>query len=344
MHLARKRSALAAFFILATSSNLSFAPIAPVADPLDQWAQWRGPLASGVAPRGNPPIHWSEESNIRWTHRLEEAGARVVYGVVGYKTHAKTVLVIRKEEQGVRRYVHIGTGNYNAATARAYTDLGLMSADPDLGADLNDFFNELIGAAGPPQKQFRRLLVAPNSLVQETLRMIKREVEHAKAGRPARIQAKLNGLADRKVVKALYKAARKGVKIDLIVRAICTLRPGVDGLSQGIHVRSILGRFLEHARIFYFENAGQSEYYIGSADWRARNLRRRVEVVTPIDDPAARAVLRAILDEQLSDPRAWILRPDGVYERLRGEGVTAQQHFMTTGGGVESKGGESPAR
>ena len=145
----------------------------------------------------------------------------------------------------------------------------------------------------------------------------------------------MNGLADRKVVKSLYKAARKGVKVDLIVRAICILRPGVEGLSQGIHVRSILGRFLEHARIFCFENAGQSEYYIGSADWRPRNLRRRVEVVTPIDDPAARAVLRVVLDKQLSDPRAWILRPDGVFERLRGAGVTAQQHFMTTGVGVE---------
>lgn len=278
---------------------------------------------------------FDEESNIQWTRRLAAAGARVVYGVVGFKTHAKTALVVRKEAEGVRRYVHIGTGNYNAATARFYTDFGLMSADPDLGADLNDFFNELTGAAGPPQTRFRRLLVAPNSLVQEIERMIKREVEHAKAGRPARIQAKVNGLADRKVVRALYKAARKGVRVDLIVRSICTLRPGVEGLSEGIHVRSILGRFLEHSRIVYFENAGQSEYYMGSADWRARNLRRRVEVMTPVDDPAARAVLRAVLDRQLEDPRAWVLRPDGVYERLRGEGPSSQQHFMSTGGEVE---------
>jgi len=278
---------------------------------------------------------FDEESNILWTHRLKEAGASVVYWVVGYKIHAKTTLVVRKERQGLRRYVHIGTGNYNATTARFYTDLGLMSADPDLGADLNDFFNELTVAAGPPERKFRRLLVAPHSLVQEISRMIKREVEHAKAGRPALIQAKVNGLADRLVVEALYEASQRGVKIDLIVRSICTLRPGVEGLSDGIHVRSILGRFLEHSRIFYFENAGQGEYYIGSADWRARNLRRRVEVVTPIDDPSARAVLRAVLDQQLADPRAWVLRPDGVYERLRGEGVTAQQHFMTTAGGVE---------
>ena len=271
---------------------------------------------------------FDEESNIEWTHRLTEAGAHVVYGVVGYKTHAKTALVVRQESDGVKRYVHIGTGNYNAATARFYTDLGLMSADPDLGADLNDFFNELTGGAGPPQKDFRRLLVAPSSLVQGIERMIEREIEHARAGRPARIQAKLNGLADREVVKLLYKAAQAGVKIDLIIRSICTLRPGVPGLSEGIQVRSILGRFLEHSRIVYFENAGQSEYYIGSADWRARNLRRRLEVVTPVDDPEARKVLRAVLDAQLADPRAWILRPDGVWERLSGEGLTSQQHFM----------------
>ena len=166
--------------------------------------------------------------------------------------------------------------------------------------------------------------------------MIKREVEHAKAGRPAHIQAKVNGLADRKIVKALYKASRKGVPVDLIVRSICTLRPGVSGLSDRIHVRSILGRFLEHSRILYFENAGQSEYYIGSADLRARNLRRRVEVVSPVDDPAARAVLRSVIDRQLADPRAWVLRPDGVFERLRGEGDTAQEHFMATGGAVEA--------
>jgi polyphosphate kinase len=271
---------------------------------------------------------FDEESNIRWTHRLKEAGARVVYGVVGYKTHAKTALVVRRESGGVRRYVHVGTGNYNAATARFYTDLGLMSADPDLGADLNDFFNELTGGAGPPQKQFRRLLVAPHSLVQGIERMIEREVGHARAGRPARIQAKLNGLADRSIVKQLYRASGEGVTIDLVVRSICTLRPGVPGLSERVRVRSILGRFLEHSRIYHFENAGQGEYYIGSADWRARNLRRRVEVVTPVDDPSARAVLRSVLDAQLEDPRAWVLRPDGVFERLRGEGLGSQEVLM----------------
>jgi len=278
---------------------------------------------------------FDEESNIHWTRTLGNAGARVVYGVPGYKTHAKTALVVRKEEGGVRRYVHIGTGNYNATTARFYTDFGLMSADPDLGADLNDFFNELTGGVGPPQKQFRRLLVAPHSLVQGLDRMIEREIEHARAGRPARIQVKVNGLADGKVVKALYEAAQAGVKIDLIVRSICTLRPGVPGLSEGVQVLSILGRFLEHSRVYYFENAGQSEYYIGSADWRARNLRRRVEVVTPVDDDAARAVLRAVIDAQLADPRAWVLRPDGIFERRTGTGPDAQHQMMARRGGID---------
>ncbi len=277
---------------------------------------------------------FDEESNIHWTRTLREAGANVVYGVVGYKTHAKTALVIRKEDGGVRRYVHVGTGNYNSTTARFYTDLGLMSADPDLGADLNDFFNELTGGAGPPQKEFRRLMVAPHSLASGVERMIDREIEHARAGRNARIQVKVNGLSDRKVVRRLYEAACSGVVVDLLVRSICTLRAGVPGLSEGVTVRSVLGRFLEHARIYYFENAGQSEYWIGSADWRKRNLRRRVEVVAPVDDPAARRMLRRILDTQLDDRRAWILRPDGAYERLRGDGPDAQHRLMATRGGA----------
>lgn len=275
---------------------------------------------------------FDEESNIDWTHRLAEAGAHVVYGIVGFKTHAKTALVVRKHEGGVRRYVHIGTGNYNAATARFYTDLGLMSADPDLGADLNDFFNELTGSSGPPVKQYRRLLVAPNSLRQELRRLIDREIEHAEAGRPARIRAKMNGLSDKKIIRGLYRAAQAGVEIDLTVRAICTLRPGVPGLSDGIQVRSLLGRLLEHARIYYFENAGQSEYYIGSADWRGRNLRRRVEVITPVDDPQARAHLQNMLDVEANDPRAWVLRADGAYERKTGKGLTSQERFLAEWG------------
>ena len=275
---------------------------------------------------------FDEESNIEWTHKLKAAGAHVIYGVLGYKTHAKTALVVRREAGHVRRYVHIGTGNYNVNTSRFYTDLGLISADADLGADLNDFFNALTGSGGPPDRRFRRLLVAPASLGQELERMIAREAEHARTGRAARIQAKMNGLADRNIVKALYRASRVGVDVDLVVRSICTLRAGVPGLSDRITVRSILGRFLEHARIYYFENAGQSEYYIGSADWRARNLRTRVEVVTPVDDPSARSVLRAILDAQLADDTAWALRPDGVFERLEGQRGGSQDRFMRTGG------------
>lgn len=279
---------------------------------------------------------FDEESNIEWTHRLVEAGAHVITGVPGYKTHAKTALVVRREAGGVKRYVHVGTGNYNAQTARFYTDLGLMSADPELGADLNEFFNELTGSERPPDRRFRRLLVAPSSLAQELTRMIEREAEHAAAGRPARIRAKMNGLADRKVVGALYDASRAGVKIELVVRSICTLRPGVPGLSENIHVRSILGRLLEHARIFRFENGGQPEYYIGSADWRARNLRKRVEVVAPVLDPAARSMLETILETELADPKAWVLRADGVYERLRREGPTAQERFLAAAGVLEA--------
>lgn len=271
---------------------------------------------------------FDEESNIQWTRRLIEAGGHVVYGVVGYKTHAKTALVVRREGDGVRRYVHVGTGNYNATTSRFYTDLGLLSADPDLGADLNDFFNELTGSSGPPVKAYRRLLVAPNSLPQALQRLIEREAAHARAGRRARIQAKLNGLTDRRTVQALYLAAQQGVDVDLVVRAVCTLRPGVPGLSERIRVRSILGRFLEHARIFYFENAGEGEYFIASADWRRRNLRKRVEVAVPVDDPGARRRLRAILDAEMEDPRAWVLRPDGAYERGAGRGRTTQERAL----------------
>jgi len=271
---------------------------------------------------------FDEESNIHWTHRLTEAGGHVVYGLVGLKTHAKTALVVRREEGGLRRYVHVGTGNYNASTARFYTDLGLLSADPELGADLADFFNELTGAAGPPTKTYRRLWVAPTSLASNLLRCIEREAAHARAGRPARIQAKMNGITDRKTVKALYRAARDGVSIDLVVRAVCTLRPGVPGLSENISVRSILGRFLEHARIVRFENGGEPEFYIGSADWRRRNLHKRVEVLAPVRGEGPKARLQEILDAELGSARAWILRPDGAYERSGGEGEEAQVRFL----------------
>jgi len=258
---------------------------------------------------------FDEERNIEWAKKLEQAGIRVVYGLVELKTHAKTALIVRRERDGIRRYVHIGTGNYNAATAALYTDVGLLSADPDLGADLNDLFNELSGSSRPPQTAFRRILVSPTYLASRLVELIDREAEHARAGRDARIRAKLNGLTDPEIITALYRASQAGVDVALVVRGVCTLRPGVVGLSERIRVVSVLGRFLEHARIYAFANDADAGYYIGSADWRVRNLRRRVEVVTPVRDAAACARLDAILDAELDDPTAWDLDPDGAYHR-----------------------------
>ena len=258
---------------------------------------------------------FDEERNIEWAKKLEQAGIRVVYGLVELKTHAKIALIVRRERDGIRRYVHIGTGNYNAATAALYTDVGLLSADPELGADLNDLFNELSGSSRPPQTAFRRILVSPTYLANRLIELIDREAQHARAGRDARIRAKLNGLTDPEIITALYRASQAGVDVALVVRGVCTLRPGVVGLSERIRVVSVLGRFLEHARIYAFANDADAEYYIGSADWRVRNLRRRVEVVTPVRDAVARARLDAILDAELDDPTAWDLDPDGGYHR-----------------------------
>ena len=258
---------------------------------------------------------FDEERNIHWAKKLEQAGIHVVYGLVRLKTHAKTALVVRREKDTVRRYVHIGTGNYNGATAKFYTDLGLLSCRQKLGADLSDLFNELTGSSRPPQSKFRRLLVAPKRMRKAFLKMIEREAEHARSGGGGRIRVKLNGLADKEIIGALYSASQAGVEIDLIIRGICALRPGVPGLSDRIRVYSILGRFLEHARIYHFENAGEPEYYIGSADWRPRNLRRRVEVVTPVADPDACERLKEILDRELDDPFAWQMNSDGSYTR-----------------------------
>jgi polyphosphate kinase len=258
---------------------------------------------------------FDEARNIDWVRRLEEAGVQVVYGVEGLKNHAKVGLVVRREGEGLRRYVHLGTGNYNASTARFYTDLGLLSADPELGADVNDLFNELTGSSQPPAGAYRRLIVAPKGLLPWLLDQIAQETTLAKAGQPARIRAKLNGLADGEVIQALYRASQAGVEIDLVIRGLCTLRPGVSGLSERIRVVSILGRFLEHARVYHFGAGGADRYYIGSADWRPRNLRRRVEVVTPISDPGSRQRVAGLLDLELADPRAWALQPDGSYLR-----------------------------
>jgi len=254
---------------------------------------------------------FDEESNIEWARHLRQHGIHVIYGIPGLKVHAKVALVVRRETAGVRRYAYVGTGNLNATTAAAYTDLGILSADPGLGEDVNELFNILSGAGGTPV--FKHLLVAPYNMRRRFLEMIAREAEHARAGRGGHIQAKFNGLADREMIAALYRASRAGVQVDLIVRSLCSLRPGVRGLSDNIRVFSILGRYLEHARIFRFANAGEPEYFIGSADWRTRNLSRRVEVVAPIRDPAHRARLDAILAAQLDDPYAWELGPDGTY-------------------------------
>jgi polyphosphate kinase len=259
---------------------------------------------------------FDETRNVGWVRRLEEAGATVVYGVVGLKNHAKVGLVLRREDAGLRHYVHIGTGNYNAATAKVYTDLSLFSADRELGADLHDLFNQLTGSSRGPTGTFRRIAVAPDGLLPWLLESIEREREHALAGRPARIRAKINGIADTEVVQALYRASRAGVAIELVVRGLCVLRPGVPGHSETIRVVSRLGRFLEHARIYHFADGGEERYYIGSADWRPRNLRRRVEVVTPVTDAAARATLDGILTRELNEPGGWLLHPDGSYTRM----------------------------
>lgn len=266
------------------------------------------------------------ETNTEWVRKLERARVHVVYGLVNLKTHSKLAMVVRRENGAVRRYVHVGTGNYNAATARLYTDLGLLSSEEDLGADINDLFNQLIGSSRPSQSGFRRLLVAPGNMLPRFVALIEREAEHARRGEPAGIRIKVNGLGDVEVVRALYRASQVGVPIDLVVRGICTLRPEVPGLSKGIRVVSVMGRFLEHGRIYHFRHGGDDEYYIGSADWRPRNLRRRVEVVTSVIEPSARERLDHILTTELADPTAWDLQSDGSYvRRSPGASTTARR-------------------
>ena len=258
---------------------------------------------------------FDEAQNVHWARQLAKAGIHVVHGLVGLKNHAKIALVVRREGNTLRRYVHVGTGNYNAATARFYTDLGLFSADEVLAADVSELFNELTGSSRGPSAPYRRLLVAPHALLPELIARIDRETEHARTGRKSGIRVKLNGLSDPEIIAALYRASQAGVPVELIVRGICRLRPGVPGLSEGIRVVSLLGRFLEHARIYRFANDGDTEYFIGSADWRPRNLRRRIETVAPVVDAESRARLDAVLDRELADAAAWVLRADGTYRR-----------------------------
>jgi polyphosphate kinase len=258
---------------------------------------------------------FDEQNNIAWARTLESYGIHVAYGLPGLKTHAKTVLVVRRDGDGIRRYVHVGTGNYNSKTARLYTDMGLLTCNPSIGADLSDLFNSLTGVSR--QKFYRKLLVAPANLRERVLELIAREAAHARAGRGGRIIAKMNALVDAKIIAALYEASQAGVEIDLIIRGICCLRPGLPGLSDRIRVRSIIGRFLEHSRIMAFDNAGAPDYFIGSADWMPRNLDRRVEVMVPIEDPTLHARVRGVLETCLRDNRqAWVLGADGQYERL----------------------------
>ncbi|NER83031.1 MAG: polyphosphate kinase 1 [Leptolyngbya sp. SIO1D8] len=262
---------------------------------------------------------FDEQNNIIWARKLEDAGVHVVYGVVGLKTHTKTMLIVRQEGDRIRRYVHIGTGNYNPKTSKLYTDMGLLSCREDLASDLTDLFNFLTGYSR--QANYRKLLVAPLALRQGMLRLIQREIKHTQTGKQGQIIAKMNALVDATMIRALYEASQAGVEIDLIIRGICCLRPGVSGVSDHIRVVSIIGSFLEHARIFYFANQGEEEIYIGSADWMPRNLDRRVEAVTPVEDPTLMQELKDILDIMLMDNRqAWELGADGKYaQRTPGE-------------------------
>ncbi|MGH7693988.1 MAG: polyphosphate kinase 1, partial [Gemmatimonadaceae bacterium] len=257
---------------------------------------------------------FDEVNNITWARTLENFGVHVAYGLPGLKTHAKVALVVRREADGIRRYVHIGTGNYNSKTARTYTDFGLFTCKPDIGTDVSELFNLLTGFSR--QKTYRRLLIAPANMRERFLSLIRREAEHARAGEPARIVAKMNALVDAEIIAELYAASRAGVEIDLIVRGICCLRPGVEDVSERVRIISIVGRFLEHSRLFYFANGGKGEYYIGSADWMPRNMDRRVEAVVPVEDPGQHERLRTLLETCLTDNRqAWDLDADGRYKQ-----------------------------
>jgi polyphosphate kinase len=272
---------------------------------------------------------FDEEANIELATQLQEAGAHVMYGVFGFKTHAKLVMVVRREEKGLRRYCHLGTGNYHTKTARLYTDYGLMTADEAIGEDIHEIFLQLTGLTRVPR--LRKLLHAPFSLHQALMEKIERETEHARAGKPARVIAKLNSLTEPAIIQALYRASRAGVDIDLIVRGICCLRPGVPGVSERISVRSIIGRFLEHSRVYSFENAGEPEVYCGSADWMDRNLFRRIEVAFPVD--AAELKARVLADMKLyleDDMQAWVLNRDGNYSRVAADGqISAQARLLS---------------
>ena len=273
---------------------------------------------------------FDEENNIIWAKKLEKAGCHVIYGLVGLKTHSKITLVVRREEDGIRRYVHLGTGNYNDSTAKLYTDCGLLTCAEPIGEDATAVFNMLSGYSEP--KHWNDLIVAPIWLRKRFLRLIEREKNWALAGKEAHIIAKMNSLCDREIIEALYAASAAGVKIELIIRGICCLKVGIPHISENISVRSIVGNFLEHARIFYFYNDGAEELYMGSADWMPRNLDKRVEIVFPLKDEKIKQQAKHILDIQLADNlKAHILQPDGSYEKIDKRGkkmlICAQDYF-----------------
>lgn len=258
---------------------------------------------------------FDEENNIGWAKMLEKAGCHVIYGLVGLKTHSKITLVVRREEDGIRRYVHLGTGNYNDATAKQYTDMGLFTCSKPIGEDATAVFNMLSGYSEP--LSWNKLVLAPLWLKERFIDMIKRETDNAIQGKPAKIIAKMNSLCDKEIIEELYRASFAGVKIELIIRGICCLKVGIPGVSENIHVRSIVGNFLEHSRIFYFENNGKPEYYMGSADWMPRNLIRRVEILFPVEDEKLCKKIHHILKGQLKDTiKAQVLQQDGTYEKI----------------------------
>lgn len=273
---------------------------------------------------------FDEEHNIEWARKLDEAGVHVVYGILGLKTHGKLTMIVRREGEELKRYVHIASGNYNPTTSCTYTDVGLFTVDPDVGRDATELFNYLTGFSR--QSDYRKLMVAPINLREKLNELFDREIAHKRAGRPARIIAKFNRLADQQVISKLYELSKAGVEVDLIVRGICMLRPGISGLSENIRVRSVVGRFLEHSRVFYFANGGDDEFYIGSADWMSRNLKHRIEVVAPVTDPESRNFLKdVLLDAYFRDNiKARELQSDGTYAEIPSNepAFNSQEFFM----------------
>jgi polyphosphate kinase len=266
---------------------------------------------------------FDEVANMRWASRLEEAGIHVTYGVVGLKTHCKVILVVRKDYSGLRRYAHLGTGNYHAGTARLYSDVGILTCDEQIGRDLTELFNFLT-TGFTPKRNYQKILPAPRVLKAALIDKIQREINHQKSNTPSLIRFKANALEDKEICQELYRASLAGVKIELIIRDTCRIRPGIKGLSDNITVVSIVGRFLEHSRIFYFKNGGEEEFYIGSADLMTRNLEYRVEVLTPIEDEIHRDECRTILDTCLNDScSAWELQSDGSYVQRKSTAAAA---------------------